>query len=178
MIGVGFCFWKFHHKKVAKQTISECQTFAKNKQNDQSVDCYKNVIGNEPQNLTVKAELANVYLNQKKYDQASKLLTEANTADPNNAFLLNSLGNSLREEGKIGEAEKSYLDAISKGNVDSIINLVTLYNTTGQFDKSIEILNTQIKANPQDKTLVSLLVSTYSKAGDPKKAQSLIDSMK
>ncbi len=174
-----FLFWLSHRSKVVtKRTISECEALASKQQKDQAEQCFKDFLTDNPQNLVAKSDLANVNILQKKYSQSIQLYSEVSQANPDDTFALNNLANAYRDDGQNDQAEKYYKISIGKGNVDSVINLVTVYNTTGQFDKSVALLNSQIKINPKDKTLVGLLASTYSKSGDQKKAQSLLDSIK
>jgi len=183
LVGAGFAYYFLQNSdspannEKGKKVVADCKELAKALKNDEAVSCYNAVLQDDAQNVDAKANLANVYFEEKKYDESSKLLTEVNEARPADAFVLNNLANSLRDQGKTEEAISYYNEAIKAGNSDSISNLVTVYNIAGEYDKSIALLNDQLEGKPEDRVLTQLLASTYSKSGNQVKANELLSEL-
>jgi superkiller protein 3 len=175
VVAAGAIDFRFDQNNKNKGTvlpdISECKTLANQKKTDEAITCYNAILNASNQNIEAKAGLANLYFEKKNYAESTKLLTEAKEMKPSDAFVLNNLGNSLRDQGKTDDAISVYLEAIAAGNYDSIANLVTLYNINAKFDESIKLLNSQLEKHPDDKTLLQLLASTYHKQGNETKAR-------
>ena len=182
LIGAGLAYYRISPKigkksPVKEVALSECQTSANAQKNTEAEECYKSYLDKNPADLDAKAGLAAVESSLKKYSESSKLLQEVTAGRPNDSYSLNSLANSLRDQGKTADAEQAYVKAIAAGETDSVANLVTLYNIDGSFDKSIALLNSSLAKTPADKTLLQLLASTYSKKGDSAMAEKTLKKM-
>ncbi|MCX6808279.1 MAG: tetratricopeptide repeat protein [Candidatus Berkelbacteria bacterium] len=164
--------------KDSAALITEARKLAKDGKNTEAIADYEKALEVDTTNNTVKVELANLYMKQKEYDSAAAELSEVTAANPSDSYALNSLGNSLRNQGKTAEAIDTYKKAIAGGNSDSVVNLVTLYNISGDYADSITLLNSELLKTPDDPILLQVLASTYSKKGDSKKAAEILAKIK
>lgn len=121
---------------------------------------YEKVLATDPNNMPIKSKLASLYYEDKNYQKASDTYKSIAEKDPKDSISQNFAANSFRNMGKTEEAIEYYKKAIENGNMDSVANLVTVYNLNGQFDLSISLLNERLAVNPNDKTLQQLLSST------------------
>lgn len=150
----------------AEKSIDDAKKAVTEGKKDDAIKLYEDAVKKDPENNVAKDELAMLYYQTTKYDKAVETWSDSLETEPDNSFVLNSLANSYRDQGNTDEAIKTYLKAIETGNLDSVGNLVTLYNSASRFDESITLLNSLIVKYPEDKDLKQLLASSYSKKGD------------
>lgn len=154
----------------AEKSIDNAKEAVKANKKDEAIKLYEDAVKKDPENHVAKDDLAMLYYQTGEHDKATEVWSESLKNEPNDSFVLNSLANSYRDQGNKEEAIKYYLRAIETGNLDSVGNLITLYNSENKFDDSIKLLNSLIEKYPEDQSLDQLLASTYSKSGNAKKA--------
>ena len=147
----------------AEKLISDAKATAKTGDKAGAIKLYEEATAKDPENITAKDDLAMLYYQTKDFAKATETYSQSLAKAPDDSFTLNSLANSYRDQGKTDQAITTYLKAIETGNLESVGNLVTLYNSNQEYDQSITLLNTLIKKYPEDKDLGQLLASTKSK---------------
>ena len=172
--------YSFYQNRVVKRVFSYdelvnlAREAAKAENLPESIDYYREAMSLEASNNQAKSELATVYIKNQNFDEAIALLEEVIKTDESNSFALNNLGNAHRDKGEDDLAEKYYQLSIARGNIDSVGNLVTMYNNAGEYEKSISILNTLINGGKNDDYFLRLLASSYSKSGNETRANEIL----
>ena len=172
--------YRFYQNRVVKRVFSYdelvnlAREAAKAENLPESIDYYREAMSLEASNNQAKSELATVYIKNQNFDEAIALLEEVIKTDESNSFALNNLGNAHRDKGEDDLAEKYYQLSIARGNIDSVGNVVTMYNNAGEYEKSISILNTLINGGKNDDYFLRLLASSYSKSGNETRANEIL----
>lgn len=143
-----------------------------------AIESYEKVLSIDSNNTDVRKELSLLYYQNKQYDKSADSWKQVVDKTPDDSVALNSLANAYRDQGNNEAAIDNYKKAIEAGNLDSVGNLVTLYNINNRFSDSIALLSPLIEKYPDDKSLKQLLASTYSKMGDSKKASEILAQLK
>lgn len=85
------------------------------------------------------------------------------------------LGQGFEQAGEWERAAAIY-ESLLKSNPQSFVVLDGLrrsYTELKQYDKAIDLIRQQLRANPKDENLLSILGGLYNLAGEPQKADSL-----
>ncbi len=123
---------------------------------------YKRAISLNPRFGKAYYNLANVLLDQKKYDEAIAMYRKAIDSGFNTPEAHNNLGLALMKAGIYEEAEKEFLKSISLDPriIHAYINLAELYASTDNREKLLEIIE-EIKEkfpnSPELKRLIQRL---------------------
>lgn len=121
------------------------QAYAELKDHDQAVTRFKNCIaldvqGRDPATLVAYQGLTEVYIAQKKFDDAISLLTAAAKLTPENFEFLRLLGVAYDKAGRTNEGIIAYknIAAASPQNAGALYLLAVLYERDGKISEAIE----------------------------------------
>jgi len=171
-------------------TIDKSNTIAYQKYGDLKMDIgdhekamelYQKAIDADPSDIDnyIKIGHASMMTNTDA-EAAFKWFKAASTIDPNHPAPYNSVGIVLSGLNRDEEALPYFHKAVELNPEDAteaLLNIATIYNTLGQYDKAIDLLQ---KANPkpgQDKQLIDAMVKYLkeTKAQEYEKKQQLLD---
>ena len=87
----------------------------------------------DPNNLNLLTNLSAVYIRQKRFDQATKILKKAHAIQPRNVKVLINLGNVALQEGEASKARKWFEEALREDPHDrtALTNLAYLAQQQG-----------------------------------------------
>lgn len=83
-----------------------------------------------------------LYIEQKNYDQAEKMLQTANGVVPNNAGIINNMGVVFLAKGDLKNAKSSFESAVASGNQEAQFNLAPIYIKEGKYSEALGVLGT------------------------------------
>jgi len=120
--------------------------------------------------------LGSALIRVKKYDDAAEVLSDAIKLSPNNSDLHNNLGVVYEKLEKTDLAIKEFEKATEiKDNIEAYFNLSRIYFTSGNIDKSIEMLEKIIEINPKRMDVYHNLGGLYFKKGEKQKAIAILE---
>jgi len=137
---------------VANIYLFEGYKAAVGKKWDIAIKNYKKALRYDPRDGELNFYAGYAYMKKKDYDKAAYHFEKSleTKLDPS-AF--NNLGNVYLEEGKFGEAEEAYKNALytKVSRMYSLNNLGALYQKTGRLDESLVMFEKAVKASPKYK---------------------------
>ena len=111
---------------------------------------FKKALELEPNDPTVRYNLAQVYLSEGKLDEALEMLKQGVTLDPSSAQLQLLYGKVLAVKGDLANAEQ----ALAKGtkldplNAGAWLNLGQVYFLEGKYDEAVKALQSSLELDP------------------------------
>lgn len=112
---------------------------------------YEYVLSVNPENIFVRVNLGNSYLENRMYLQAQKEAEAVLLAEPRawDAYLL--LGNIWKERNNTAEAEKYYRKSLeyNPGSAEALNNLGLIYLRQGAKDEALEFFGEAYKRDPE-----------------------------
>ncbi|HLC99486.1 MAG TPA: tetratricopeptide repeat protein [Patescibacteria group bacterium] len=110
----------------------------------------KNTDHDEAQTL-----LAVCYYNLREYQKARAIYEKLLSKSPNQASLMNVLGNTIRDMGDISSAETQYRNAIAADPefIVAYSNLAYLLRNAGKLDEARSVISQGLIKNPQNEAL-------------------------
>lgn len=132
---------------------------------------------NQPQ---VHTTLANMYIDQKRYDDAKKSLLAASQADRSNPLPHYTLGLMLQQNGSSKEAEAEFRQAVRLAPKDgnAYYGLATSLHSQGREDEAIPLLQKAMELKKDFAPAMKELGVIYAKQGEEGKAQELVAALK
>lgn len=111
--------------------------------------------------------LASVLINQRKDDQAEKILLKSIEIDPQIYDTHKSLAYFYYEDKRLQDATRHFYEAykILPNLTESNINLAVVLNETGQHEKAAEVLKNAIRLNPENMAFYLSIIDNYKQAG-------------
>ncbi len=88
---------------------------------DQAIEIYKNLIASNPKNAVALNNLAYLYMQKNQYDQAEKYARDAVALFPEQADILDTLGEILLKQGDSQEALSLLTKAVNQGTQNQVI---------------------------------------------------------
>jgi tetratricopeptide (TPR) repeat protein len=105
-----------------------------------AISAYREVLTADPDNHAANFQLAQIYFNTQKLDEAEKEALEAVKKDGSNKWYLEMLAAVYMAEGKAKEATDTYKTLIQKfpNNPETYLNLGFMQARAGQFENAIK----------------------------------------
>ncbi|HEY3972270.1 MAG TPA: tetratricopeptide repeat protein [Candidatus Sulfotelmatobacter sp.] len=125
-----------------------------------------------PPDPTLQRDLADLYVEAKKYDQAEAAYRALLTANPNDAALHQSLGKSLIEEKKFADAQKELLEAlkINPTLAPAYGDLAFAASENKDYSLVVKALDARVKYQAEEPITYFLRASAYDHLRDVKRA--------
>jgi tetratricopeptide (TPR) repeat protein len=142
-----------------------------------AIENFKFVTKNANWNVAAWVRLGGLYFDNKKYDEAEVVMSEAILTFQEDFYVNLILGLSLAQQSKHAEAEK-YLKKSSILNPKDITALSAYAFTLNQLkedDKAIFYLNRALEIQPDDAQLIGTLAMIYNGMQDFEKSDSLYE---
>ncbi len=140
---------------------------------EEALRLYQQALRIDPKDLAARVQLAVLYHhNLGRSDKAVEELNEASSLFPESAWPVRVRANMHRDRGEIDEAVKLYQTAlrIDSRDLNSRINLATIYRIRKSFKKAVEELNEARSLFPEMSWPLREMAATYSDLGDEKLA--------
>ncbi len=125
----------------------------KNGSKEQAIKIVKSVVNKDIKLIEAVTLLANMYIDQKKYEQATAILLKASKSNPKDIILKTSLAELFANDlDDLVKAEKYLLEALQLEPDNSKLQmaLASFYGRTKQTDKAEVILRKMIKQDDED----------------------------
>ncbi len=134
---------------------------------DQAENLYKDVLKITEDTFS-RINLAGIYYNRGNPDEAFKQLEIAANKNSDSAHPLSILGEFKEKEGKLAEAEQSYLKALSIDNKHALTHyrLGRLHLKREKFVTGIEHLKQSIDLEDENPAYLEALGAEYERSGD------------
>lgn len=123
---------------------------------ESAIGMYREVLKIDPNNHNAHFQIAQVYINQNKAEEAEKEALEAVKGDPSNRWYLETLAAIYMAQGKTKEATETYKTMIQKfpNNPETYLNLGYMQARAGQFDAAIKTYDQYEKLFGMDESVV------------------------
>jgi tetratricopeptide (TPR) repeat protein len=141
-----------------------------------AIDMYKKILEIEPDNLEIVTKLVQIYVNNKNYDEAEKILKNFINYDSNNKKALWYLSLLSESKGDF-ESARNYLSKIDdwQDDLDMVLKM-SYYNVMlSDMKKTIGILENAHKKWKDNVIISYYLALGYMDSGDDKKARELFE---
>ena len=124
-------------------------------QHDNAVSDYKTILKIKPTEAVKLKSLAENYMANKQYQNAILILTALLESEPQNIDLLYSRAENYIKANDFTNAVYDYLKIIAVNNkeADAYMQVVSIYNSTGNYEASKDILKQALKAIPDNKKI-------------------------
>lgn len=128
----------------------------------------------EPENFDAQLKAADLYNQIGRYEDSITYLTAANKIKPDDYETIVNLGNVNFDGGKFEEAEKWYLNALTKKpdnvNVRTDLGLTFIFRDPPNYDRAIEEFEKSLKTEANHIQTLQNLTVAYTKKGNAAKA--------
>lgn len=141
----------------------------------------KNWLILKPNSVSALNNLANIYVEQNRMNDAEKYFQKTLEVDPNNAKAIINMGYCQQLRGKIDEAEELYRKGLRIAPTDSfgIAKLALLTSLKGETDKALAILNSVTKHNIIDTFILNAFGNIFIQTGEIARAKNaFLESLK
>lgn len=124
--------------KAAKDPLTSARELFENKQIDDSIQIYEQLLKKSPKDAQVLNDLGILYLKRQKLDESEQHLKRSIELQPNCSVCLNNLGYLKTLQGEDAQAEVYLKKAIEANSdyVDPYFNLGVLYEKNGDIGRS------------------------------------------
>jgi len=128
-----------------------------------AIEYFNFVTENAPWNSQAWIRLGGLYFDNRKYDEAEKLLREAVDMFPNDFAVNLILGLSLAQNSKTEEAEPFLLKTVqlNRGDLTALSAYAFTLSQLGREEESIEYIKIALKIEPNDVNLLGQLGLSY-----------------
>lgn len=129
----------------------------------------------EPENAAAIDLLGTIRTQQKRFPEAEALFKRVLAIAPDSVAAYRKLGQVYVLQGRRDDAKSAYLKAyeLEPRDAQTILALGTIYGETGEFERSIEIINS-IPANLRPSAALPVLASGYFALKQPDKVAALV----
>src|SRR5580700_6017068 len=119
-----------------------------------------------PQTVLAYAGLARVYLKQEKTDEAFAAASQAVALTPGKTPAITALGEVYFRQGKLKQAEDSFLNPQKVCDIDarSYLGLSRIYRATSNYKREKSAIDQAYKLDPQDPEIERVYTATISRA--------------
>ena len=133
----------------------------------EEIDALQKTISLTPSYYNTYMELGQVYMSQKRFDEAISQFSEALKVNPGYAEAHNNIGNALALQGKADEAAGYYSRALqlSPDNVDALNNLANVLVSKGKTAEAVEYYTRALKIEPGNTKTRQNLGRIYAEQG-------------
>ncbi len=130
--------------------LSKCQSLLDVHQYDPAKRVFDSLIKEYPEDILLKADIGERFLNAGRYEEAYEYLAQALEENPESIHLYNRVGMALRKLGRFDTAEKYYLKALEYAPEDPNLhfNLGRLYIDWRKWGKVMEAAEQALKYRP------------------------------
>ncbi|MCX6646805.1 MAG: tetratricopeptide repeat protein [bacterium] len=146
----------------------------------EAADQFTLIAQSYPSHPLANLMLGRAYIHEKKYDHAIDAFFEHLKSAPNSLEALINLGLAYYECGELGLALERFEQAL-KLHSNSIMvreNIAITKLASGELNSALDILVSLHEENPDDMTIIELLILTYGKLGKWDTAKRYIAKMK
>lgn len=128
---------------------------------DEALPKINALLSSQPKNTEALIDLAYVYKNSSRLDEAKNILLETVKLDPNSAVAFNNLGRVYAAENDWGNAVAMYKQALAIQSTYSqaLINLGSAYEATHDWSSAVEAYDKFLKVDTEDLKLQKALRS-------------------
>jgi tetratricopeptide (TPR) repeat protein len=136
---------------------------------------------NEPNNFEAQKQAGEMFYQIQRWDEAVDYWLKANKINSDDYETIVNLGNAYFESGKYALAEQWYTSALVKKPED--VNVRTDLGTTfmarvpPDFDRAIKEYRLSLEKNPNHEQTLHNIVIAYTKKGQAKEAQQMIERL-
>lgn len=151
------------------------------KEPDSAVEILKNWLKTKPNSTSALNNLANLYTEQNRMEEAEIYYQKTIDVDPNNAKAIINLGYCLQLKGNIDKAEELFTKGLKFAPNDSfaISKFALLTAQKGETDKAFEILDSATKRKIIDTNILNTFGSIFMQTGELTKAKNaFLESLK
>ncbi|KLU62877.1 TPR repeat-containing protein YrrB [Peptococcaceae bacterium CEB3] len=133
---------------------------------------YEKTLKHEPDHYDSLCNLAAIYQNQGRSNEALRLLERAHSIFPNDAILLNNLAYIMVHLGRTRKAQEYYQAALSLTPQHPLIlyNLSVCLASKGEWNGAIEIIQQLLEIDPDHSDAWALLGNIYDEIAEPELA--------
>jgi tetratricopeptide (TPR) repeat protein len=165
-------FWKKERYNVFEKKIPEIEYYISTGNREEANSLLTDLIREYPDNNSTQYARALVDLSQKKYQDATEVLTKLISYDRKNEAWLRLLGKVQVASGNMSGASVTYTQLIDLGIADATLFLdrAECFRKTGEYDKALKDLSLFIGLYPDNKSALSLTGKIESESGDNLKA--------
>lgn len=137
------------------------------KQYNESIGCYLEALGLEPENREVLKNLAVIYTQQENYPAALQILKGLLGTDPKDPDLLNGIAWIYEAQAAYHEAEENYYRglAASEGSPDIAYNLICCLNRQKKYLEALDLTSYLQKIPERHREYWSSLAQIYENLG-------------
>ncbi|TKJ36582.1 hypothetical protein CEE37_14985 [candidate division LCP-89 bacterium B3_LCP] len=134
-------------------------------------ELYGNYICNHPKELKCRTELSKIYLKQKRYKEAEKVLLECLQLKATDLNSRTELGRVYLEQKRYKEAEKVLLECLQLKATDlnSRTELGRVFQRMGRYKDAEDVLLNLLAIDKRNYFAMAELISVYDKMQDPDK---------
>lgn len=136
---------------------------------------------NEPDNFEAQKQAGDMFYQIQRWDEAIDFWLKANKLKPDDYETIVNIANAYFEAGKYELAEQWYTSALTKKPDD--VNVRTDLGTTfmaripPDFDRAIKEYRRSLELNPNHEQTLHNMVIAYTKKGQAKEAQEMIERL-
>lgn len=136
---------------------------------DKGMQQYRRVLKYEPDHYDSLCNLAAIYQNQDKANEALQLLERAHSIQPQDPILLNNLAYTLVHLGRTRKAVEYYQAALNlaPGHPLILYNLSVCLAGKGDWNPAIEAIQNLLQVNPENSDAWALLGNVYDELDKP-----------
>jgi tetratricopeptide (TPR) repeat protein len=137
--------------------------YIQNNEIKKGIQYYKFALKYEPDHYDALSNLAAVYQNQGRSQEALNLLERAKKLYPKDPILLNNLAFTLVHQGRTRKAEEYYREALElvPNNPLILYNLSVCFTRKGNWQEGIDLLNQLFEIDPDHSAGWALLGNIY-----------------
>jgi tetratricopeptide (TPR) repeat protein len=141
---------------------------------------YLRVLERVPNDSRIRMVVSTILIKKKRYNEALHHLDILIQNDPNLVIAHYYKGRVLIEQGKIGLAEQSFLNALELNEKmePALLSLGSLYQMQQKYDLAVEIYEQILGFYPSNSVIQERLINLYYELGQKDKAERLTDELK
>lgn len=142
---------------------------------DDAIENYKKIIKSDSNNCNVFNNLANIYYEKEDLNNALILIMHSLEINRSQAKSLNTLANIYFKQEKYSDALQIYDESLNQeDDIDTNLNKVRVLIKLGETKHALQIINSLIKENPNNKEAVEELINIYIESSQYEEAEQII----
>ena len=136
---------------------------------------------NEPDNFEAQKQAGEMFYQIQRWEEAIDYWLRANKLKPDDYQTIVNIGNAYFESGKYELAEQWYTSALLKNqkdvNVRTDLGTTFMARTPPDFDRAVKEYRRSLELNPNHEQTLHNMVIAYTKKGQAKEAQEMIERL-
>lgn len=136
---------------------------------------------NEPDNFEAQKQAGEMFYQIQRWDEAIDFWLKANKLKPEDYETIVNIANAYFEAGKYELAEQWYTGALTKKpddvNVRTDLGTTFMARTPPDFDRALKEYRRSLELNPNHEQTLHNMVIAYTKKGQAKEAQGMIERL-